>query len=249
MYIRRYQVAITPNPSAIRGLSDLRYPRTKRLVQKLVGLGARPKGAAETENANEILPDCRGTSGTPFLQRCHRAGNTGANPEPEPDVAAWPGNGFDGFPDHSSRRHRTRVPRISPAPTGVTGTIAMPGSTTSCSTVGISPSTMSGSTSTYDGGGLAVGGATPAAAATSGMSTSGICGSGSGSVAASSAPTPMSPTTTGGLAQTGIPLGSTEIGNLGVSSAVPVPITGVSPTTGSVTTSVAPMAPSVSSPP
>lgn len=140
-------------------------------------------------------------------------------------------------------------PGISPAPTGVTGTIAMPGSTTSCSTVGISPSTMSGSTSTYDGGGLAVGGATPAAAATSGMSTSGICGSGSGSVAASSAPTPMSPTTTGGLAQTGIPLGSTEIGNLGVSSAVPVPITGVSPTTGSVTTSVAPMAPSVSSPP
>lgn len=73
--------------------------------------GARPKDAAETENTNEILSDCLRASGTPFLQRCHRAGNTGANPEPEPDVAAWPRNGFDGFPDHSSRRHRTRIPR------------------------------------------------------------------------------------------------------------------------------------------
>lgn len=140
-------------------------------------------------------------------------------------------------------------PGISPAPTGVTGTIAMPGSTTSCSAVGTSPSTMSGSTSTYDGGGLAVGGATPAAAAPSGMSTSVICSSASGSAAASSAATPISPTTTGGVAQTGVPLGSTEIGNLGVSSAAPVPTIGVSPITGSVATSVAPTAPSVSSPP
>lgn len=152
-------------------------------------------------------------------------------------------------------------PGISPAPTGVMGTIAMPGSTTSCSTVGTSPTT-SGSTSTYDGGGMAVGGATPATAAASGMSASsgnsmttgtlntpGMCGSGSGTVAASSTATSTSSTMPNGIAGTSIPLGSTEIGNLGVSSAAPVPTIGVSPITGSVATSVAPTAPSVSSPP
>ena len=46
-------------------------------------------------------------------------------------------------------------PGISPAPTGVTGTIAMPSSSTTCSTLGTSPSGMFGSTASFDGGGMA----------------------------------------------------------------------------------------------
>src|SRR5438309_5752916 len=167
---------------------------------------------------------------------------------------------------------------VSPAPTGgVTGTIAIPttGAITSsgCSTGGMSPSGMYGSTASYDGGGTAPGTAAPATAATSGstgtlataattdptaipgtstssqmsippgMSTtagmdtsgmSGMCGSGSSSIAASSSPTSTTPTTPGGVARTGIPLGSTEISNLGVSSAPAVPTIGVLPIVGTV---------------
>jgi hypothetical protein len=54
---------------------------------------------------------------------------------------------------------------------------------------------------------------------TSGLT--GMCGSGSSSITASSSP-PSSATTSGGV-RAGIPLGSYEIGNLGVSAAVPVP--------------------------
>jgi hypothetical protein len=153
-------------------------------------------------------------------------------------------------------------PGVSPLPTSATGTIAMPGSGTTCSTLGTSPSTMYGSTATYDGGGTAVGAATPATGATSGISASsgatsgmsttsgmmetagmsGMCGSGSSSVASSS--TPTSPTAPGGVARTGIPLGSLEIGNLGVSSAAAVPTLSVAPTVGSVVTS-APMVPTI----
>src|ERR1700694_5099121 len=59
-------------------------------------------------------------------------------------------------------------PGLSPLPTYSTGTVAMPGSSTTCSTLGTSPSGMYGSTATYDGGGVAAGAATPATAATSG---------------------------------------------------------------------------------
>jgi hypothetical protein len=62
--------------------------------------------------------------------------------------------------------------------------------------------------------------------------TSGMCGSGSSSVAASSSPTSTSPITPGGAARTGIPFGSYEIGNLGVSSTPAVPLPGVLPTVG-----------------
>ena len=55
-------------------------------------------------------------------------------------------------------------PGTSPMPTYSTGTAAMPGSGTTCSTAGTSPSGMYGSTATYDGGGMAVGTATPATA-------------------------------------------------------------------------------------
>src|SRR6267154_170269 len=100
-------------------------------------------------------------------------------------------------------------PGVSPAPT-VTGTIAMPSSSTTCSTLG---------TSTTSG-----------MLETSGMS--GMCGSGSSTMASSSTPTSTSPTTPGGGARTGIPFGSTEIGNLGVSSAAAVPMISVLPTVG-----------------
>jgi hypothetical protein len=116
---------------------------------------------------------------------------------------------------------------------------------TTCSTGGMSPSGMYGSTASYDGGGMAVGTVAPATAATTdptatpGTSTSsqmliapgstssgmldtsgmsGMCGSGSSSIASSSTPTSTAPTVPGGGARTGIPLGSYEIGNLGVSS-------------------------------
>src|ERR1700730_16154093 len=156
-------------------------------------------------------------------------------------------------------------PGVSPAPTGVTGTISMPSSGTTCSTLGTSPSSMFGSTTSFDGGGMATGAVGPATAATSGsmatsgMSTtsgmletsgmSGMCGSGSSSIASSSTPTSTSPTTPGGGARTGIPLGSTEIGNLGLSSAAAVPTISVLPTTSSLGTLMAPTMPVVASPP
>src|SRR5712672_740338 len=161
-------------------------------------------------------------------------------------------------------------PGVSPAPT-VTGTIAMPSSSTTCSTLGTSPSSMFGSTASFDGGGMAAGSAAPATAATSGPSMSGMptstsgisttsgmletsgmsgmCGSGSSSMASSSTPTSTSPTTSGGGARTGIPMGSTEIGNLGVSSAAAVPTLSVSPSVGLVgPIAVVPTMPTITSP-
>ena len=151
---------------------------------------------------------------------------------------------------------------VSPAPTGLAGTISIPTTTsaTACSTVATSPSQMFGSSAMYDGGGTTPGASTPATAVDPGMlaipgvptpsdagtstspamstssgmldtsGTSGMCGSGSSSVAASSSPTSTSPITPGGAARTGIPFGSYEIGNLGVSSTPAVPLPTVSPT-------------------
>src|ERR1700704_7213985 len=66
-------------------------------------------------------------------------------------------------------------PGVSPAPGDATGTISMPSSSTTCSTVGTAPSSMFGSTASFDGGGMAMGTAGPATAATSGtMATSGM---------------------------------------------------------------------------
>ena len=128
-------------------------------------------------------------------------------------------------------------PGVSPAPLPSTGIIG----STACSTIGTAPSAMFGSAATFDGGGMPVGTITPQS--TMAMSSSGIpptstlidtsgsqsmCGAGAGNVAASS--TPTSPTTPGGVPRTGIPMGSTEIGNLGVSSAAAVPIITVTPT-------------------
>src|SRR3981189_717847 len=63
-------------------------------------------------------------------------------------------------------------PGVSPAPGDATGTIAMPSSGTTCSAIGPAPSSMFGSTASFDGGGMGVGTAAPATAATPGMSTS-----------------------------------------------------------------------------
>jgi hypothetical protein len=158
-------------------------------------------------------------------------------------------------------------PGLSPDPTGVTGTIPVSGSGTTCSTVGTSPSGMFGSTATFDGGGTTIGTNPPATAAMSGISmssgtaeasemsatsgmpdTSGMSGMcGSGSMAASSSQT--SPITPGGVSRPGIPLGSTEIGNLGVSSAAAVPTMGVLPLAGMAAAAAVPAIPTVSSPP
>ena len=144
-------------------------------------------------------------------------------------------------------------PGISPAP-GAPGAMSIPGSGTTCSTLGTSPSGMFGSTSSYDGGGIAVGSVAPATGATSGMSAtpgmvqtagvSGMCGA--GGVVSSSTPTSTSPTTPGGGARTGIPLGSVEIGNLGVSTAAPVPMVSGSPM--AAPSPVVPVMPTVTSP-
>ncbi len=139
-------------------------------------------------------------------------------------------------------------PGVSPAPLPTTGIIG----STVCSTIGTAPSTMFGSAASFDGGGMPVGTVTPQS--TIAMSSSGIsptsalidtsgtqsmCGAGAGSLAASS--TPTAPTTPGGVPRTGIPMGSTEIGNLGVSSAAAVPIISVTPTLSTIT----PMIPTV----
>lgn len=149
-------------------------------------------------------------------------------------------------------------------------------SSTTCSTLGTASAEMYGSPSSYDGGGVTLSGAatpatastvaaaTPGTAAASGMSSeisaasglsmtsglattaglSGMCGSGSTGVA-TSAPTSTSSTTTS--ARAGIPLDSTEIGNLGVSSAAAIPTASLLPITGSVgSTAMAATIPTVS---
>jgi hypothetical protein len=164
----------------------------------------------------------------------------------------------------------TEIPSagVSPLPTYSTGTVALPGSGTTCATLVTSPSGLIGSTDTYDGGGMTMGSATAATAATSGnaavsssmatagmpapsaastnpgtlpitgMSTastigtigvSGLCGFSSGDMATSpTTPTSTTPAAPGGNPRTGIPLGSSEIANLGVSSAAAIPLPSVS---------------------
>jgi hypothetical protein len=184
-------------------------------------------------------------------------------------------------------------PGVSPLTTYSTGTIALPGSGTTCTTLGTSPSGLIGSTDTYDGGGMAMGSATTATGATagtptmsgtistsgqtagmsapsatstdpgllpiSGMSTtygtgtvgvSGLCGFSSGNMATSpTTPTSTTPTTPGGNPRTGIPLGSWEIANLGVSSSAAIPTPTVLPIVGSLGSStVVPTTPPVTVP-
>src|SRR6516164_6114087 len=56
----------------------------------------------------------------------------------------------------------------SPLPPNPTGTIAMPGATTTCSTLGSGSSQMYGSSTSFDGGGTSVAGSVPATGAMAG---------------------------------------------------------------------------------
>jgi hypothetical protein len=132
----------------------------------------------------------------------------------------------------------------------------MAGGTTTSATAATpgSPSTPSGMSSS----GLST---SSAISATSGISTTsgmlatsgltGMCGSGAGSIAASSSPTTTTSSSSASSsgARAGIPLGSYEIGNLGVSTVPAIPTTNVSPfasTAGS--NSPAPTMPAVAPP-
>jgi hypothetical protein len=118
-------------------------------------------------------------------------------------------------------------PGLSGIPMGATGlgTMGMTGNGTTCLDMGSPSLGMSGSSTNFDGGGLGAGtGTLP-----SGAATSGTCGTSSSSRASSSAAT--SPTSPGGAARTGLPLGSVEIGNAGVSPLLVVPTPSPNPST------------------
>jgi hypothetical protein len=204
-----------------------------------------------------------------------QAGVTTATPSPgvTSSFGMVPGEsvGPNGLPLNASSGVSTVPNRL----TG-TITVPNASSGAACSTVATSPEGTFGSPTTYDGGGMAGGTTTPATAATpgspstsSGMSSSaisatsgasitsgmlatsgltGMCGSGASSIAASSSPTTTtsSSTTSNSGARAGIPLGSYEIGNLGVSAAPAVPIANVSPFAG--TANSAPTMPAVTPP-
>jgi hypothetical protein len=96
---------------------------------------------------------------------------------------------------------------------------------------------------------------TSGASTTSGMlATSGLtgmCGSGASSIAASSNPTTTTSSSTASSssgARAGIPLGSYEIGNLGVSAAPAVPTTNVSAFAATAGSNLAPAMPAVAPP-
>jgi hypothetical protein len=110
-------------------------------------------------------------------------------------------------------------PGLSPLTDGTAG---MTGVGTTCSAIGSPSSGISGA-STYDGGGMGPG------MGTSLPGSGVICGaSPSGSASSTAA---MSSTASGNMAGTGIPLGSVEIGNAGVSPLVVVPTPSASPST------------------
>ena len=103
-------------------------------------------------------------------------------------------------------------PGLSPAPTGTMGPA---GNSTMCSAAqGILSSSLSGTGAIYDGGGIGMG--------TSSLANTATCDAASGN-AASSAATLASPPSPSGTSGAGIPLGSVEISNAGVSPPIAVP--------------------------
>ena len=114
-------------------------------------------------------------------------------------------------------------PGLSPAPAA---TIGMTGNSTTCPVMGSPSSGISGSSTIYDGGGMGLGTGTslPGSA-----QTPGPCGISSSGGASLSAATPSA--LPGGIARTGIPLGSVEIGNAGVSPLLVVPTPSPNPST------------------
>src|SRR6201994_1761594 len=108
------------------------------------------------------------------------------------------------------------------------GTSAPATAATSGGTTGMSAS----SATTADPGLLPISGMSTNLAMGS-VGVSGMCGAGSSGMALTpSTPASTAPTTSGGNPRTGIPMGSWEIANLGVSSAPAIPTLGVLPTVG-----------------
>jgi hypothetical protein len=113
-------------------------------------------------------------------------------------------------------------PGVSPP---LAGTLGMTGTGMTCPAIGSASPGMSGSSTIYDGGGMAMGTGAPLPGSTA---TSGTCGT---STVTSSNPPSSVVTPPGGVARAGIPLGSVEIGNAGVSAAPVVPTPGPYPST------------------
>jgi hypothetical protein len=164
---------------------------------------------------------------------------------------------------------------LSPLATYSTGTIALPGSGTTCATSGMSQPGGAGSADTYDGGGMAMTsaatatvGSAAASSSTTGMSVTnvaptdpgtlpisgisttyaagtvgvtGTCSAGSSGLASPSSPASTAPTTPGGNPRVGIPLGSSEIANLGVGSWATLPTPLVSPFATAASTTLPPV--------
>jgi hypothetical protein len=105
-------------------------------------------------------------------------------------------------------------PGLSPA---LTGTLGMTGGGMTCGALGDSSSTVPAASSTYDGGGMAMGNGSSLVDATA---IPGMCGTASSSSAPTT--TTLSPSP-GGASKAGIPLGSVEIGNAGISPMLAVP--------------------------
>jgi hypothetical protein len=125
-------------------------------------------------------------------------------------------------------------PGVSPLFMASPGTAATTG--VSCANPGTSLAMGSGSAGIFDGGGTSPGAVgPPQSMRPPRMSTS--CGAAAASSVASSAP--------GGGNGVGIPLGATQLGNLGVSPADPVPTIGMAPVTGGGITIVTPSTPAI----
>jgi hypothetical protein len=110
-------------------------------------------------------------------------------------------------------------PGLSPPAPGTLGMTSM------CPATGSTSSGMSGASTIYDGGGMGTGTSAPLPGSTV---TTGACGN---STSTSSNPSPSIVTPPGGAARAGIPLGSIEIGNAGVSAAPVIPTPGPYPST------------------
>jgi hypothetical protein len=136
----------------------------------------------------------------------------------------------------------TEIPSagVSPLSTYSTGTIALPGSGTTCSTLVTSPSGLIGSTDTYDGGGMTMGSATIATAATvgttaiSGSTTTGGMSTGISAPSATATDPGMLPisgmSTTSATGTVGLS-GMCGAGSSGMASTPSTPATSTTPTT------------------
>jgi hypothetical protein len=135
----------------------------------------------------------------------------------------------------------TEIPSagVSPLATYSTGTIALPGSGTTCTTLGTSQTGLTAPNYTYDGGGMAMGSAATATAATAGTTmTSTAATPGSAQTAGVSVPV-AAPTDPGTLPSSGIPT-TYAMGTVGVSGMCSPGSSGLSPSAPTSTTPTTP---------